>query len=272
MGHSFGHRDIELLENGDFADAIVECGPQTWHVHKAIVCKRSEWFKVALDGGFMETNLAKVVIHDFEPARVDWMLKWMYSGSHGLEKLSGLPVNSLVAMVKAYLAADYFMLDDLKPCVIDVLWQDLSAMISKIQQCLTVDCMHSQISKHRGQNAETFYLDFFEGVRDIYLLGPQYDNLRQLFIEFGIRTRAATMHDDVYTELLREVPLFAFDILVQAERGARHCKDVSVVAKDAKCNNCKSRLDTDDVHAAREFYRGKTRNWTCSHCFDGVKQ
>lgn len=182
-----------------------------------------------------------------------------------------LPGNPFVIMIEAFLVADYFMLEDLKPFVIDALWQDLSTMINTIQQCQTVHCMHEYIFKHRGQSAETFYYQFFEAVDVVYGLGFHHDNIRQLFIEFSIRTRVSTLHDDVYTELLRGQPLFAVDVLVQAERGARHEKDVSGISKDSKCHRCKCRLDGNDVHAAREFYRGKTRGWTCSNCYDGVK-
>lgn len=45
-----------LLKIGEFADATIVCGKQTWEGHKAVVASRSEWFEEALFRGLKVTS------------------------------------------------------------------------------------------------------------------------------------------------------------------------------------------------------------------------
>ncbi|KAH7033144.1 BTB/POZ protein [Microdochium trichocladiopsis] len=168
MSHLFGARDIELLESGEFADAIVECDGKSWRVHKAIVCKRSEWFRKALNGHFMEADLAKVTIREYTHERIEWILKWMYSGNNGLDNLGKLYGNPLTAAIEGYLTADYFMLDELKTAVADLLWANLADIIQAVQQFPSVECIRDHLLRHGNHSSVTFYRQFFEGVRLVY--------------------------------------------------------------------------------------------------------
>ncbi|KAK8208933.1 hypothetical protein M8818_003896 [Zalaria obscura] len=46
-----------LLESGDYSDLIIKCGVDTYNVHKAIVCTRSNFFRIACrEGTFKVTK------------------------------------------------------------------------------------------------------------------------------------------------------------------------------------------------------------------------
>lgn len=59
----------------------VKCGDRTWNLHKNILCSRSVWFEKALTGSFEEAKTGVVEIHNFEPEPVDWLVRYIYSGS-----------------------------------------------------------------------------------------------------------------------------------------------------------------------------------------------
>lgn len=45
-------RPSRLLETGNFSDVRLECGGQSWNLHKAIICNRCVWFRRALTGSY----------------------------------------------------------------------------------------------------------------------------------------------------------------------------------------------------------------------------
>lgn len=72
---------LRLLRTGLFSDVTVKCGDRTWSLHKNILCSRSVWFEKALTGSFEEAKTGVVEIRNFEPESVDWMVRYIYSGS-----------------------------------------------------------------------------------------------------------------------------------------------------------------------------------------------
>ncbi|KAJ4388050.1 hypothetical protein N0V93_008655 [Gnomoniopsis smithogilvyi] len=114
---------LDLFESGNFADAEVRCGDQTWKVHRAIVCTRSTWMEKALAGGFQlspfkEAKTGIITIEENEPAMVGVALKYIYMGA-GLDivaeadKASRTPrfLHFCASLIKT---ADYLALDSLK--------------------------------------------------------------------------------------------------------------------------------------------------------------
>lgn len=72
----FRHDDIELLKTGQFSDAQIIVGHRVWNVHKSIVCPRSVYFRVSLQGS---TQSVKIWNHAGE--QVELLLEFIYSGS-----------------------------------------------------------------------------------------------------------------------------------------------------------------------------------------------
>lgn len=177
----------------------------------------------------------------------------------------------MIAAIEAYLTADYFMLGDLKSLVCELLWEDLSKIIKTIQHVSPPEYIRHFLLAGNSMPAKSFYQLLFDAVDFVYGLESHYDDLRQMFVEFGVRTRFGLLKVAEFTSLLIEQPRFAADVLIQAASGDLAGRDTSAYPRDARCQKCKSRLEADGVHAAREFCRGKNRYWTCSLCFDGSK-
>ena len=59
----------------------LKCGDRTWSLHKNILCSRSVWFEKALTGNFEEAKTGVIEIRTFDPEPVDWMVRYIYSGS-----------------------------------------------------------------------------------------------------------------------------------------------------------------------------------------------
>ncbi|KAI0597788.1 hypothetical protein F4775DRAFT_218528 [Biscogniauxia sp. FL1348] len=103
--------DERLMTSGQFSDVEVKCGTRTWKLHRLILTPRCVWFNKALNSEFKEGKDGVVTIHEFEPDKIDLLIKYIYT--------SALPVgNSLDAGVFAkaidlYELGDYFLLPEL---------------------------------------------------------------------------------------------------------------------------------------------------------------
>jgi len=155
--------------------------------------------------------------------------------------------------------------------VCDLLWEELSEIFKTIQHVSSPEYIQHFLLAGKPMPAKSFYRILFDAVNFVYGLESHYDDLRQMFVEFGIRTRSGLLKVAEFTSLLIEQPRFATDVLIQAMSGDLAGRYTSAYPHDARCQKCKSRLEADGVHAAREFCRGKNRYWTCSLCFDGSK-
>ena len=54
---------------------------RTWNFHKNILCSRGVWFEKALTGNFEESRSGVVEIRSFDPEAVDWVIRYIYTGS-----------------------------------------------------------------------------------------------------------------------------------------------------------------------------------------------
>ncbi|KAK2609668.1 hypothetical protein N8I77_003158 [Diaporthe amygdali] len=200
---------LELLETGLLSDAEVRCGKRAWKVHKAILCVKSEWFKMALTGPFEEAELSVVNITEFEENEVDCLLCFIYTGKINVEKF--FPGKArLTASIPIWKMGDFFSLEDLCKVAIE------------------------------GRDA------FFRSVSDIiYLVKEVYKeergDIRKAFIPpllalllSGLRFLAKT---DEFKDLLRDMPAFALDWAMTLTNGIGSVQmPKSCRQKCAKCN------------------------------------
>ncbi|ETN47223.1 uncharacterized protein HMPREF1541_01414 [Cyphellophora europaea CBS 101466] len=70
----------EMLRGGDFADCSIICSGYTFSVHKAIIVKKSKFFKTCVSGKFKESKLGSVELADEAPYAVAIMLVYIYCG------------------------------------------------------------------------------------------------------------------------------------------------------------------------------------------------
>ncbi|KAK3066296.1 hypothetical protein LTR53_017415 [Teratosphaeriaceae sp. CCFEE 6253] len=69
----------QLLNNELYSDLTIECGGESFHVHKAILHAQSEWFRTALSGEFQERTLSTLVFDHDDPAVVRTLLHYLYT-------------------------------------------------------------------------------------------------------------------------------------------------------------------------------------------------
>ncbi|KAI4659342.1 uncharacterized protein J4E78_005769 [Alternaria triticimaculans] len=71
-----------LLASGEFSDLTVTCGPDSYKVHKNVVCSRAEFFSRAVKFGGKETEQGSVDLPEDEPAIVKLMMQYIYEGEY----------------------------------------------------------------------------------------------------------------------------------------------------------------------------------------------
>ncbi|KAI3579987.1 hypothetical protein IWW34DRAFT_787597 [Fusarium oxysporum f. sp. albedinis] len=67
-----------FLETGEFSDLIIVCGNDRYRVHKLILGCRSNFFKVACNGNFKESD-GEINLPDDDPAAVRKMIGYLYN-------------------------------------------------------------------------------------------------------------------------------------------------------------------------------------------------
>ncbi|MCJ1287099.1 hypothetical protein MMC26_006447 [Xylographa opegraphella] len=108
----------KLLNNSDYSDFTVECGTKTWHIHRAIVCSRSKYFKRVCDGDFKEAREASLNFVDEDPALIEQMLVYLYTMQYPQTALNLRKAKDMVLDAKMYGIADKYDLPDLKQKVL----------------------------------------------------------------------------------------------------------------------------------------------------------
>ncbi|EXM21620.1 hypothetical protein FOTG_10555 [Fusarium oxysporum f. sp. vasinfectum 25433] len=67
-----------FLETGEFSDLIIVCGNDRYRVHRLILGGRSNFFKVACNGNFKESD-GEINLPDDDPAAVRKMIGYLYN-------------------------------------------------------------------------------------------------------------------------------------------------------------------------------------------------
>ncbi|KAF5709422.1 hypothetical protein FMUND_10115 [Fusarium mundagurra] len=70
---------VNLLKTGDYSDLTITCGEDQYHVHKALICPRSKFFKAACDGKF---KVCEIDLPDDDPAAVRMMIEYLYHDTY----------------------------------------------------------------------------------------------------------------------------------------------------------------------------------------------
>jgi len=67
-----------LFNDPKFSDAVLECGSETFHVHRVVLSTQSSFFNKAFAGEWNESKERKITLEEDTPEVVDAMLRFMY--------------------------------------------------------------------------------------------------------------------------------------------------------------------------------------------------
>jgi len=140
---TFAEELSQMVESEDWSDVVfivsdheAEEKPSTVHAHKALLACRSDYFKHIFNSSFAEGEQPKskpVEIQGTRPKVFVSMLEYLYTGllpaeeTEGADLEEGLPKINPDTLVELLLAADRFLVDDLKQLCEAVLEQSLEA-------------------------------------------------------------------------------------------------------------------------------------------------
>ncbi|RFN52867.1 amino acid transport protein gap1 [Fusarium flagelliforme] len=71
-----------LLEEGKYSDLTIECGEDSYTVHKAIICTRSPFFAARCDGDSKEAKSGVIKLPDDDPVAVKMVIRYLYTGTY----------------------------------------------------------------------------------------------------------------------------------------------------------------------------------------------
>ncbi|EGO54885.1 hypothetical protein NEUTE1DRAFT_125004 [Neurospora tetrasperma FGSC 2508] len=266
MDKRFLSSDEKLLESGLFSDVVVKCGDRTWNLHKNILCSRSIWFEKALTGHFEEAKTGVVNIENFEPAAIDILIRYIYTGICDIPALSPNTKTNFVSCFEIYTVGDYFALVSLTRIALDTLNAEFDAKTAPLQ--LHYD---SGSSASDGNGVSPDWLpELFEAIRLVYSDVPLTDishptpGIRATFLSFIHAARFYFLQNEHFNAFLDQVPSFALDVF----RAMRNTGDFIAHLPDAHCSLCKSKPTRAEkgyyTHLATEKLKLKASCSTCA--------
>ncbi|KAI8629166.1 hypothetical protein F5Y19DRAFT_475724 [Xylariaceae sp. FL1651] len=190
----FQSHDHELLKSGKYADVEVKCETRTWALHRLILCSRCVWFDKALNGKFkVEGTTGSVMIHDFEPDKIDVFINYIYTGV--LPQQNGQEAGYLKTLVGLYELGDYFMMPELCQDALNVLTDRLNEAVRIIQlQCIQGHPTQKTSSPDTTELHHP-YEEFIQVVKIVYAGAPLSSilELRKMLVSFFERTQLFMM-------------------------------------------------------------------------------
>ncbi|KAJ2901369.1 hypothetical protein MKZ38_001923 [Zalerion maritima] len=247
----FYNHDLRLLEEGYLSDVKVSCGNETWDLHKIILCSRCLWFEKAFAAGFaagcqmrhlsgwetsalltltrvniQESQSGHVTIQEFEPEKVYWMIRYIYTGVINIKELR---TDSTVyaACLDLYILGDYF---------------DMPELRSESLACLTAHCNSKagdlQQRQPQGEALKQI-MDLealFEGLKLAFGDNADEGNpVAQILLNLVHKTRFCLLPNPKFLELLGQVPKFSV-ALMKVLYGQQY--DLRGVRYPSKCADC----------------------------------
>lgn len=234
-----------LLKDGKYSDLTIVCGYDTFHVHKNIVCPRSEFFSRACEGNFkvsyvpypLALTLSEPIMQEASgrielcepPMLVKKMLQYLYTMEYTLEKdlrptftepdkllQIGNETLLISGVTEGGVGPDYTT-----PC--------LHILMYSLADRLLMDGLKRYAKQRLVQDLDKFFILDAEQkcfdllVKEIYRSTPPHDpQLREMIVDFTmrnlrtLRTKNKNGAQDVLFQnwLLKDVPEFMYDLSV----------------------------------------------------------
>ncbi|KAI0007018.1 hypothetical protein F4779DRAFT_619991 [Xylariaceae sp. FL0662B] len=245
----FGSHDESLLTSGFFSDVKVQCGAQTWKLHKVILSSRCAWFNKALNGKFKEAETGIVKINDFKAEEIEWLCKFIYTGVLPIKDDNKQDI--FTGPIKLYEIGDYFLVPELCEDALARLKKELDTAAGTLQKAkLQPNKSYYGTDQHWNtvlvrNDATRLSNEYYKAVRVVYKHEclSNNDALRRELISFFSKTGLYHVSNHgKELDILTEVPRFAMEILT---RCGGFAIDLSKLGYPANCTKCQQRpLDT----------------------------
>ena len=69
----------DFQKNDSLTDVVIQVEDKQFHCHKFVLCMRSEYFSLMLNGGWLETNQKIIKLNDISKSSFQTMLKFLYT-------------------------------------------------------------------------------------------------------------------------------------------------------------------------------------------------
>lgn len=151
---SHAEYNVQLFRSSMFSDCVIKCQDRMWHLHKAILSPRCEFFWKCFDGPFEESS-STVVMDEEDPDTLERLLLWIYTLQWPSAKYTSEPWTSDLML---YMVADKY---------------DLSALAEKAKSMLLQKAKSCADTK-----SEICHTKFLANLNDLVeLLGWLFNDL-----------------------------------------------------------------------------------------------
>lgn len=209
-----------------------------------------------------EAQSAKVLITEFEPAEIDCLLKFVYTGVINLE--DSFPEESTwPTLIKIWKMADFFCLGIMRDLVIQAA-KDCS------RDMALVFCAFYQPDGHEQIKIDLFTKDFVPAVKAIY--EDEMEGLKSHFVPIILGLTVASIHSFSqiagFEQLLQDIPQFAADWATALMKGLRppSWRPKRSIYICSQCDETLSHSGVLDTFTSRDL---PGPNVVCVECYRG---
>ncbi|KAI0468775.1 hypothetical protein F4859DRAFT_490279 [Xylaria cf. heliscus] len=152
--------DIGLLRLGSFTDVTVQCGDQSWPLHRAILMTRCPFFD-------SRASEAVIKIDDQDPKKVFWVIYFIYTAKLPKDLLALLKDERTVmsTCIDLVTLAKYFNLEGLRERAVDVYNDVVITEAYFVQQYFA---RNGDIKGLHAQVVESFSPYYLGAIREVY--------------------------------------------------------------------------------------------------------
>ncbi|KAH7403063.1 BTB/POZ protein [Cadophora sp. MPI-SDFR-AT-0126] len=187
---------IEIItrcfDDDTYSDLTITCRDRSWKVHRVVVCPQSRVLNAACMTGFKEAQTGIVDLDDDDPAAVETMLRFFYTGKY-IEPAneSGEIRFEIRIAILIYILADKY---------------DVSALMDLAEK-----------SFKRLLSVSLTEEDYLSAVSDVYTLPLPTNALKAITVEHARRKFRGMLQgskSDLVQNALLQIPEFAVDVIL----------------------------------------------------------
>nr|KMM68934.1 hypothetical protein CPAG_05257 [Coccidioides posadasii RMSCC 3488] len=219
----------ELLDSVK-SDLKITCHPHTFHVHRSIVCPRSEYFASALSGEFKEAVSGEIELDD-DPRLVNGMLEYLYTLDYCVEDKQISNADSAATATSG--EVENGLSSPLSSGSYDHL--SFHILMYSLAERLFIHGL-KRLSKQNVERELSQRVDgdtFFAAILEIYKTTPEHDRgLRDLIVNMTIKHLALlrkgenrltlSLESDIFTQ----APKYSHELLIALmDKWTRHLSD-----------------------------------------------